>query len=452
MSPRGWVPPARFKVRGLLLLSLAVLWLGTWVLVADAQEPGASWPMAGGDPAHRGVVSGPEPPYAELWRTPVDGGPLTAPVVSGDRVVVVGRERIAALTAESGRIVWDVVRSGGPAGPAAIVGDLAIHASGAGVNAGIVGRSMESGTPRWRAGVGSSVRGGVVADGGTAYAGTDEGFLVALRADTGEEVWRVELPGAVAAAPAVGGGLVVGVSLDRSTGATTVMAVDAETGEESWRFTTPPATPGATPAVVGDSAVFVGMGDARVHAFELETGAERWAARARAAALGTLVFFTPEQIPALAGDPLVGDLAHLALFDAGTGEEEWVFRFPGLLATSSPAVVGGSAVVGDGAGTLSAVDLEDGVVVWRRDLGPRPLSGVAADGLRVYVSTLGPGGDVVALEHDPEGSLVRIESGTTLFPLRAVLNFLIAGAAVGLVSVGLFRFVVKPRQPDGRPT
>jgi outer membrane protein assembly factor BamB len=242
------------------------------------------------------------------------------------------------------------------------------------------------------------------------------------------------------------------VSQDRSTGATTVMAVDAGTGEESWRFTTPPATPGATPATVGESGLFVGMGDARVHAFDLETGAERWATRVRAAALGTLVFFTPEQTPVLPDDPVVADLAHLARFDATTGEEEWVFRFPGLLATSSPAAVEGSVVVGDGAGTLSAVDLDEGVVVWRRDLGPRPLSSVAADGARIYVSTLGPGGEVVALEHDPDGTLVRIESGTTLFPLRAGLNFLIAGAAVGLVSVGLFGFLVRPRHPEGLPS
>lgn len=430
---------------------MAALWLGIWVLAADAQDTGGEWPMAGGDPAHRGLASGPEPPYSESWRTKLDGGPLTGPVVAGDRVVVVGRERIAALAADSGRVVWDAVRPGGPAGPAAIVGDLVIHASGSSVNAGIVGRSMESGTLRWRAGVGSSVRGGVAADDDTVYAGTDEGLLVALRADTGEEAWRLELPGAVAAAPAVSADLVVAVSQDRATASTTVMAVDADSGEESWRFTTPPATLGATPAAVGESAAFVGMGDARVHAFDLDSGAERWATRARASALGTVVFFTPEQTPALPGDPVVADLAHLARFDARTGEEEWVFRFPSLLATSSPAVVEGSAIVGDGEGTLSAVDLDEGVVVWRRDLGPRPVSAVAADGTRVYVSTLGPGGEVVALEHDPDGSLVRIESGTTLFPLRAGLNFLVAGAAVGLVSVGLFRFVVKPRQPVDAP-
>jgi outer membrane protein assembly factor BamB len=189
------------------------------------------------------------------------------------------------------------------------------------------------------------------------------------------------------------------------------------------------------------------MGDARVHALDLETGAERWATRARAAVLGTPLFFSAVQTPAVPEDAVVADLAHVSRFDAATGEELWTFRFPAFLATSSVAVMSGAVLIGDGEGFLSAIDLDEGVVVWQRDLGSLPASGAAADGRRIYAATLGRGGEVVALEHDPEGSLIRIESGTTLFPIRAVLNFLAAGAAVGLVSVGLFRYVVRPRPP-----
>jgi hypothetical protein len=73
------------------------------------------------------------------------------------------------------------------------------------------------------------------------------------------------------------------------------------------------------------------------------------------------------------------------------------------------------------------------------------VSPLAADGDRLYAATLGPAGRVVALEHDPNGSLIRVESATTLFPLQAVLNFAAAGAAVGLATLGLFRYVLRPR-------
>jgi outer membrane protein assembly factor BamB len=426
-------------------LGSLLLFLGSGPLLA--QEATEDWPMAGGDPAHRATAPGPAPPYREVWSAEIEGGPLAAPVVADDRVVVVGGQRIAAFDAATGEALWDVVRPSGPAGPAAMVGELAIHASGQGQDAGLVGRSVETGTPRWRTATGSPVGGGITADGGRVYAGTGEGVLLALEAETGEEAWRLDLPGTVISAPAVAGGVVLTVAQDREAATTTVLAVDIASGEEEWRFATPPFTPGATAPAAGDRAVFVGLGDARVHALDLETGAERWATRARAATLGTVVFFTAVQTPAVPGDPLVGDLAHLARFDAATGVEEWAFRFPDLVATSAPAVAGGSVVIGDGSGFLSAVDLNEGVVVWQQRLGTLPVSGVAADGRRVYAGTLGRGGEVVALEHDPGGSLIRIESATTLSPLRAVLNFLAAGAAVGLVSLALFRYVVRPRRP-----
>jgi outer membrane protein assembly factor BamB len=427
---------------GVLLMSGG--WDAGW-----AQEAPDDWPMAGGDPAHRATVSGPAPPYRELWSAVLDGGPIAAPVVAGDRVVIVGGRRIAAFDASTGNMLWNSVRTPGPAGPAAIADDLVIHASGHGEYGGIVGRALDSGTPRWRVGTGSPVGGGVTFDGERVYGGTREGVLLALDATTGEEVWRLDLPGAVTSAPAAADDLVLAVAQDRTSGTAAAVAVDAASGEERWRYTTPPATPGATAAAVGDETVFVGMGDARVHALDLETGAERWATRTRAAVLGTPLFFTAVQTPAVPEDAVIADLAHVSRFDAATGEERWAFRFPAFLTASSVAVASGAVLIGDGEGFLSAIDLDEGVVVWQRDLGPLPASGAVADGRRVYAATLGREGEVVALEHDPEGSLIRIESGTTLFPIRAILSFLAAGAAVGLVSLGLFRYVVRPRPPVG---
>jgi outer membrane protein assembly factor BamB len=407
--------------------------------------------MAGRDPAHEATTSGPEPPYREVWSTPIEGGPEAGPVVAGKRVVVVGREAVVALDAASGKLLWQVLRPEGPAGPAVMIGDMVVHATGTGSNAGVVGRTLADGIARWRVATGSDaggltgVAGVLTGESDRVYVGTGEGTLLALDPSDGKTIWTFDLPGSIAAAPAVSEGHVVVVARDEANATTTLAAVDAVTGDEAWRFTPPALTPGAGAAGIRGGRVFVGLGDARVHAFDLQVGVERWSSRTPAATLGTPLFFTEVQTPAVPGDPVVADVLHVARFDAGTGEESWDFRFPGLLATAAPIVAGGAVLIGDGRGTLAAIDLDEGVLVWRERLGTRPLSAAAADGTRVYVATLGSRGRVVALEHDPEGSLIRVESDSTLFPVQALLNFAAAAAAVGLVAVVLFRF-----RPGGR--
>jgi outer membrane protein assembly factor BamB len=401
--------------------------------------------MAGRDPAHGGTTGGPEPPYREAWSTPIDGGPETGPVVVGRRVVVVGRQEVVALDAASGEVLWEAIRSPGPAGPAAIVEDLVIHASGKGVNAGVVGRTLDDGIARWRTGTEADVAGGITVREDRVYVGTEAGTLLALDSSDGKTAWKLDLSGSIAAAPAVNEAMVVVVARDEVDATTTVVAVDAETGDEAWRFDTDPLTPGAGAAAIRGERVFVGLGDARIHALDLRSGAERWSTRTHAATLGAPVFFTGVQTAAVPEDPVVADLFHVSRLDAESGEETWAFRFAGLLATASPIVAGNAVVIGDGRGTLAAIDLDEGVLVWRKALGTRPLSAAAADGDRVYVATLGSRGRVVALEHDPEGSLVRVESDSTLFPVRALLNFAAAAALVGLAAVGLFRL-----RPAGR--
>jgi outer membrane protein assembly factor BamB len=109
-------------------------------------------------------------------------------------------------------------------------------------------------------------------------------------------------------------------------------------------------------------------------------------------------------------------------------------------------VLGGAAVIGDTSGTLSAIDLASGRRVWRRDLGSGPLGPVAASGDLLYATTLGAGGSVTALEHDPSGTLIDEPSPTTVFPLRAVLNFALAALGLGLVAFGLSRLALR-REP-----
>lgn len=437
--------------RALLLLSgaLAVVVALGGAVLAQGADP---WPMVGRDPAHQATIEGPAAPYQTAWSAEVDGGPVAGPVVAGDAVVVVGKESILAVAPETGQPLWEWPRTPGPAGPAAISGDLVIHASGTGPATALVARRLVDGGEVWRAFAGSAVPGGLTVAEDSVYAGTRQGLVLALDAETGEDLWRFEADGAVETSPAVSGGMVLVASQSLSTGRATVYALDAAAGGESgpvWQFT-PQPVPSAFPSSVaaGGGVAYVGTSDGSAWGLDLASGAERWSAVVRDV-------FSPRQVPAATdGGVVISDRSHLYRFDS-SGEEQWVFRLADLrslgdgransLAASSPAVSGGVVLIGDGSGMLSAIDVETARRVWREDLGPGPIGAVAASEDRVYAVSEGESGTVVALEHNSDGVLLDEVSPTVLFPWRALLNYSLAFLGVGAVIVGLFRFLLRGR-------
>jgi eukaryotic-like serine/threonine-protein kinase len=414
---------------------------------ASAQEADP-WPMAGRDAAHSGTAEGPAPPYREAWTEAVAlGGPVTGPAVARSALVVVAARGVMALDPATGEPLWEMDRTEGPAGPPAIAGDLVVHASGSGSSTAVVARGLEDGNEAWRAFVDADVPGGLVVADGLVYATTTAGEVVALEADTGEERWRSEVEGGLEATPAVVEDLVLVAGEVRQTGVVTVFALDAATGgRPQWRFSTPgPALPASAPASDGERA-FVATSEGVLRALDLDGGGQVWTAEIRAAV-------SSRQVPAASSPLVVADRLHLYGLGPGDGEERWTFLLADLralpggrqntLSPSSPAVLGGAAVIGDTSGVLSAIDLDTGRLVWRSDLSPGPLGAVAVGDDLVFATTLGQGGSVIGLEHDPDGILLDEPSPTTVFPLRAILNFVVAAAVVGAVALGLSRLAIR---------
>jgi outer membrane protein assembly factor BamB len=432
-------------LRSLLLAAVLTLASATAVL---AQETSA-WPMAGHDAARTGTVAGPSPPYAEVWRVeaPV-GGPMTAPIATGDAVVLLGRTGIVALDPADGAILWEVGRSEGVAGTPAVAGDLVIYASGRGEDARLVGRALEDGRRAWSVPLGAPAFSAPAVEGDLLVVGTHDGRLLAFDTATGEERWVFEVFGAFDAAPTIADGLVIAAARGQISRPSILYAIDAEAGPapgEVWRYSE--GIPGLTSgAAAGDGFVAVGMSDQMVRAIGLENGDVRWEAETRD-------LFVPRQSPATPGDVVAADRSHVYRFDAATGEERWTFQISDLRALSGGrfntlipsglAILGEAVLIGDGTGRLSAIDLDSGHRTWSRDLGDGSLSAPAADGTRVYVSELGEDGSVVALEHDPDARLTDEPSSTVLFPGRALLNFLLAAAGIGAAIVLLFRFAIR---------
>lgn len=442
------LPSPRARVR-LAAVAVTLLYSSLSPLVALAQD---AWPMAGRDPAHSGTADGPEPPYRIAWERELgDGGPVAGVAVSEAALVGLSREGVVALDPESGEVLWERGRAPGPAGVPAIAGDLVLHARSEGVSGQIAARDLSTGDLVWQATLGSAPTGGPTIAGRSAFVGTGEGEVVSLELATGEEQALFRTRGGVTGPPAVADGVVVASAYQAGTATSTVYGLDLDAPAEDrqlWQLSPGAVGPPSAPAI-SDGRAYVGISDLNVRAVDLGEGNEVWTSGSRDG-------FGPRQVPAAGEALVVADRTHVYRLDPRTGEELWTFRLADLLDTgegrantllaSAPAVSGSTVLMGGADGILSAVDLGSGHRVWRHDLGTRPVGPVAVDAERIYVTTLGEGGSVFALEHDPAGRLIDEVSPTVLFLGRAVLNFAAAAVALGALLLLVFRFALRPRE------
>jgi outer membrane protein assembly factor BamB len=378
---------------------------------------------------------------------------VAGPIVAAGIVVVVTGREVRALDAATGRPIWKVARSAGDAGEPAASGDLVVHASG-GVRTGtVVARTLVDGALRWRTNLGSALPGPLVIGEGFVFAGTAAGSLVGLDLASGEERFRFEARGAIAGAPAVAGGLVLASWEERGAGRATVRAFELSPNGEApaplWQVSTDPGLLASAGVSVGRGTVFVAAGDGSVRAVGLAGGVERWL-------VGLPEVTASDQMPVAGSELIVADRLHVSALDPASGEERWSYRLAdgrsleggelNTLSATTPAVVGSDVVLGDATGLLSAIDLESGRRVWRADVGDGAAAPPAAGGDLLYVVTLGPEGELVALEHDPGGELLNEVSDTVLSPARAVLNFLVAAASAFVLILGVFRYLLGGRR------
>jgi outer membrane protein assembly factor BamB len=369
---------------------------------------------------------------------------VAGPAVADDAVLLVAGRAVLALAADTGEVLWTWERNPGPAGTPAVGDELLYHASGLEDASALVARRVDDGREVWRVFTESPIPDAPTVDGEYVYVGTEDGFLLAVDARTGEERWRFEAAAAIEGPPATVAGLLVISAQNPRTGGVTIHGVDRDDGNEAWRFTAPRAVP-ATAAALGGDGAFVGLSDGRIVKLDLETGNPQWTATPQE-------LLVPGTVPVLSESGLViSDRLHLYLLDPATGRERWLFRLADLRVqddgrintlTSSPVIAGRAALIGDAAGVASAVDLRSGRRIWRADVGEGPIA-LNVGSAAVYVVTTGRDGRVVALEPDPDGELISEVSPTVLFPLRALAAYGAAAFLVGAVILGLFRLLVR---------
>ena len=249
----------------------------------------------------------------------------------------------------------------------------------------------------------------------------DDGYVVALTADSGLRQWQFKFPavgsvdgnlGGHVTSPVVVDGLVL-VGASRS-----FLALDAITGKQVWAFRT--GEPISSSATVADDTVYF-VDFETLYAVDLQTGVERW----RFAQENLSVIFAPivvddhiltahgdtahllnrlsgevvwrkqiedeRLIPAgAAGDQVYVKSANtLYALDASTGEEMWSFHVTDFI--SLPAITNEVIYIitrAGGTGQLRAVSLASGEEVWQTENMRLSNAAPIVAGGRVFVRTV----------------------------------------------------------------
>ncbi len=430
-----------------------------WLTTAAAGQGVASWSQAQGGPAHAGFsADAAPPPYRSGWRLPValtSSCPfgLSAPVVSGTTVVAVGATTVLAADLTTGRQLWNVARTYGPPEPAAIAethkGELLLYTEGFGpTEPGTCGSNSSSPTPSassspvlgrafvsdlaavdlvthrpaWKAPVSLPrvSRTGVTVDGETAFVGARR-TIYAVDASTGKLRWTASAGGFLTTTLAVADGVVVATVQGSGTTPAHLIAFKESDGSQAWEQELKGVGFASSPAI-GAGSVIVGLSDQTVQAFDLTSGTPRWSARINAP-----VFFMTA--PAVGPDAVVVEdiLGTVYALDPATGARRWAFALNESAIRTPPVIVGERVLASTERGSLAAIDLSSGRLVWRSATDGNPLRSLAPTSDGIVGVAGGTSSGLVAFFHDPNGALVSIVSPTVPNVPTILGAFLVAG-------------------------
>ncbi len=192
----------------------------------------------------------------------------------------------------------------------------------------------------------------------TGFVGTGDNYIIALDADSGEELWRYKTGHSIWGQPVYDDGVVYAPSLDMS-----LYALDSESGSLIWQTTFEGSI--ASSPVLTEDTVYVGSYDHQLHALDRATGEVKWSSSAENLVWGA---------PALGDDKVYyGDIDGNVFAVTTSGELVWQQRANGLIQTAPVFhdgvlyVVSGTVVGEDEelVGEVLALDADDGSEIWR---------------------------------------------------------------------------------------
>jgi outer membrane protein assembly factor BamB len=228
---------------------------------------------------------------SELWSFQTENIIQAAPLIVGERVYIATYQAVYALDLDSGSLIWEVSTGN---------------------------EDAFMGAPAYDEGV-------IYTTGGK--------LLLALEADTGKEIWRVEKDEMFLALAVANGFVYVG-NWNKE-----FYAFDQGTGEERWKFQAEGEL--WSPPAVNEEIVYVGNVD-MFYALNAQTGELRWSFKASGNLVSEsiiaedVIYMTDGNHETRRGPH------HLYALDARTGEELWVFE---ITSTFLPAPALGDGVI-----------------------------------------------------------------------------------------------------------
>ncbi len=195
----------------------------------------------------------------------------------------------------------------------------------------------------WSSGESAKV-GGITVGDNKLFLGTEDGLVMAMDAKNGEPLWKASIAGEVLAPPALDEGILV-----VNTGAGVMFGFKADTGEQLWRHEsdTPPLTlRGISAPVAANGGALIGTPTGKLQVNLLQTGVLAWETQ----------IATP----------------------SGATELERIVDID-----TSPLLYGGLVYTISYNGTLAAVELRSGRVVWKREYAA--YRNVALQGNQLFV-------------------------------------------------------------------
>lgn len=212
-------------------------------------------------------------------------------------------------------------------------------------NGSVRAYELENGKEIWHSKTGVAISAATGVGEGLVLVGSSEAELVVLAADSGEERWRTTVSSEILSVPQVYDDVVVVQTVDGS-----IAGLNADTGESLWIYdrSAPVLTlRGTSTPLVEGGAVLAGFANGKMAALEVATGRQLWET-AVAISHGRTEL---QRIVDLDADPVIRD---------------------GILYVVSFQ------------GRMVAINLQDGRLLWNRDMSA--YSGIAVDRQQVYVS------------------------------------------------------------------
>jgi outer membrane protein assembly factor BamB len=313
---------------------------GTAVAPLPAAQTNADWTQTNGIATHNlGHLAGPSS-LSRIWTGDAgegssdDGEITSAPiVVDGSIYTIDAHANLTSFAAGSGARRWQV--------------------------------SLAPGEESGKEGFG----GGLAAEGGTIFAATGFGEVLAVNAASGEIQWRKSFGAPFRAAPAAAQGLVVAVTRDNRA-----VALEGDSGEIRWRMQAASSDAGllggASPAISG-RLVALPYASGELVGVDTNVGRRMWSAVLSGGRKG----LARASITDVSGDPVIvgpyivaaNQSGRMIAIDGRTGQRAWTRN----LGSASPIWAAGESIflVTDDA-KLMRVSARDGSTVWTTEMQP----------------------------------------------------------------------------------